>query len=32
MAIKQILKKPECQYIEKIILVGGFAESDIAIA
>ena len=29
MAIKQVLKKPECQCVEKIILVGGFAESNI---
>ena len=28
-AIRQVLRKPECQCIEKILLVGGFAESDI---
>lgn len=28
-AIKQVLEKPECQCIEKILLVGGFAESNI---
>ena len=27
-AIDQVLKKPECQYIEKILLVGGFAASN----
>ena len=29
MAIKQVLKKPECHCIEKIILVGGFTESTL---
>ena len=29
MSIKQVLKKPECHCVEKIILVGGFAESNI---
>ena len=28
-AIKQVLRKPECHCVEKILLVGGFAESDI---
>lgn len=29
MAIKQVLKKHECHCVKKIILVGGFAESNI---
>ena len=28
-AIKQVLRKPECHCVEKVILVGGFAESNI---
>ena len=28
-AIKQVLRKPECHCVEKILLVGGFAESSI---
>lgn len=29
MAIKQVLRKPECHCVEKILLVGGFAESNV---
>ena len=29
ISIKQVLRKPECHCVEKIILVGGFAESNI---
>ena len=29
MAIKDVLQKPECQCIEKILMVGGFSESDL---
>lgn len=28
-AVDQVLKKPECQVIEQILLVGGFAESNL---
>ena len=29
LAIKQVLRKPECLCVEKIVLVGGFAESNV---
>jgi len=29
MAIKDVLRKPECQCVEKILMVGGFSESNI---